>query len=204
VEKQLLKFALGLALAFTVGCGGTEQTPADTGIEKGFGTLSCEDTGCTGSGYRRFDSTLASTTSSKAILFRNVQLKNNGSNFKVVLFSSRPDLTDGLILTLTRAGSTMVGTLDINGATQRTINSSRINTFSPDGFDMLVDVSGKDGSNPKVLIYPNVVGATAVFDSTRAGDLNAPMNATVLPGILSGIVLGDGFVETIKFKDSSQ
>lgn len=201
MEKLILKSLTALSLLTLAACSGAEVTDI-SGIDSSSlvsGSFTQYDSNkIEGSGTIRFTNTLPVLSSRSMALKASLDSTIAMSSVSVVFYSANAAIssTDGIIVTFSRSGASVIGQISFN-TTTAAINSSKLSFYFPTSLDVIVEVHNIN-AKARVLIWRrNMVEyspATADVDTDRAGDLDSTLPIQQGAGIYVGLIIENSSV----------
>lgn len=210
MEKFVLRLVVLLTplwlLSLTSCSGGSADPVAASGIDANIlisGNFSQNDSDkIEGSGTVRFTNTLLNSSSRSFSLKATLDSTIASSNVSVVFYSAEASipLTNGLIVTFSRSGASVIGQVGFNGNTA-TITASKMTFYFPTALDVIIDFHNVN-NKARILIWRrNMVeyaAATADVDTDRAGDLDSTLPQQKGGGTFVGLILQNATVTTAR------
>ncbi|KHD88188.1 MAG: hypothetical protein OM95_10505 [Bdellovibrio sp. ArHS] len=200
MEKFILRSFLALNFLTLVACSaanvadvsGIDSNTAVSGTFQEYDTNKIE-----GIGTIRFTSVLPTSSSRSLALKASLNTVSN-SWVSTVFYSSNTSIpsTNGVAVTLSRSGASVVAQISINGNSAM-VNSSKLSFFVPTALDLIIEVHNVN-SKARVLIWRrDMIGyspATADVDSERSGDLDSALPTQNGGGGYVGLIIQNAAV----------
>ncbi|MEN0057462.1 MAG: hypothetical protein AAGB31_01400 [Bdellovibrio sp.] len=197
----LLSWALVL-----ISCSGqvekTSGIDSNTVITGSFQTY--DETTIEGSGTLRFMESLSVLTSRAFVLKASLDSTIAMSSVTVNMYSSSATvaLTNGVAVTFTRSGASVVAEVSINGNTA-TVNSTRMAYYYPTNLDVIIEVHNVN-TKARVLVWRRDLieysVLTADIDTDRSGDLLSSLPTQRGQGPYVGLILNNATVTTARLE----
>lgn len=202
MEKFLLKTFLALSLFTLAACSGPEPESVISGIDSNsiisgsFTTYN--NSRIQGSGVLLFTEALPLFTNRSITLRATLDNAVGSSTLTVVFYSTSSAIpfNDGVSVTFSRAGASVNAQISYNG-NSATVTSSKMSFYFPSDLDVVIDIHNA-ASQARVLIWRrNLIeysAATADVDTSRTGDLSAPLPVQRGAGPYAGLIIANATV----------
>lgn len=210
MEKFVLRLVALLTplwlLSLTSCSGGSADPVAVSGIDSNIlisGNFSQNDTEkIEGNGTIRFTNTLLNSSSQSFALKASLDSTIASSSVSVVFYTSNTSITntDGLIVTFTRSGASVIGQVGINGNTS-TVVASKMAFYFPTALDVIIDFHNVNNKARIIIWRRNLVeyaAATADVDTDRVGDLTSTLPQQKGGGTFVGLILQNATITTAR------
>lgn len=210
MEKFILRVAVLLTplwLLSLTNCSGDSAEPAPvSGVDSYIlisGNFSHNDSEkIEGSGTVRFTETLLNSSNRSFSLKASLDSTIATSSVSVVFFTSNSNITttDGLVVTFSRSGASVIGQVGFNGNTA-TVVDSKMAFYFPSALDVVIDFHNVNNKARIIIWRKNMVeyaAATADIDTDRTADLNATLPQQKGGGTFTGLILQNATVTTAR------
>lgn len=203
--KQLKVLITLLSMtAMTLSCSKKEEDLEATKIEPGTqvaGSCTTDEKGVlSGSCTYRFNTIATAATESTGVNAR-FGLIDNDSKVSVVINSTKPDLTDGLIISFERDGNFVNVFVEINALGRSKVRIERVRTIDPNAVAVMA-TSVVNSTSTRLLLWETKVNSytvdTSFLDTARTTtDLESPLVSVPLVGLYRGFILHRANVQKI-------